>query len=1219
MPEETSFREASVLRFFNCKQQEGEGVEEFGQRVRGLVHDCYSKFAKANQDQLVRDCFIHGLNESLKTAVLNQTCGKLGEAVAAAIMAESVKTTLEESKRTKQSKSQQNKSPEKYSGHSNSKKDTNRKKHSSCFTCGGEGHYARECPTKKGSNKADKGKPTKMTKKNEGGMVASAVMSGAARPMINGVVNGCRVRFLVDTGSNVSLLPKKLFVADQPKSFMFRTASASPLVVDGTLVADLKIGDLETQQTFYVGDVTEALLGMDFLKNNRLQLDTSVGTLAVQGHQVVELEMEESEGAQFITSVDASSCMTAEPVSPLKEDSKRIGLVQAYDLFEEDDAKKEVEIQPCLESHGLEEKDKLIRKKWAKLFEGLGHTDLVMHRIITDEKIVPIRCASYRLPLNLVDEARLQIEKMKRDGIVQPSNSEWSSPVVLVRKKNGDVRVAIDYRKLNEISKKDAYPMPRVDEILDKLGKARIFSKLDCNQGYYQISVAEEDREKTAFRFEGELLEFTRLPFGLSSAPATFNRLGSKLFASEKNIESILDDVIVFSESVEEHDKDLERALAIVAKAGLTLNGDKCEFYRDTVDFVGHTIKQGKLFPMKEKVQAIKDFPRPQNTKELKRFLGLTAYYKTMVKDFSLLAAPLYDMLKKSSRFSWEQVQEKAFQRLKEEFAGGVSRSMPDFARQFIIRTDASGVGIGALLIQETENGDRRVIECASKKFSECERRYPPIEQEAYAIMFALNRWYHYIIAGHFQLETDHRPLKWIQTKKDCAGKLGRWALRLAEFSFDVVHIPGRMNVDADSLSRAVVASVGSSLELLQKEQKEDKQLQEMKQQDSGKFVEVMGTLFWKEGEKRRVCIPRSLRDKVWKEVHDDLGHGGQNKVMELLRERFYWPGLRNDVKRRLKACSLCATRKDTLPQPVAVPMMSHEEHLLHPWEKVAIDVIGPFPEARDGSKYIMVLVDMFSKWAEAKPVPSIGAEPLKEWLSEVFSRWALPREILSDRGSDMESASFREFCASLGIRQVFTSAYHHQANPSERFNRTLLNMLRLYVDEGHQDWSEHVHAILLAYRVGKHESSKVSPFEAVHGFPPRLPVDLKYGSDVGSPRGWDELVERMGQVRQRMREQLKKASEYRMKQYNDRLKVQASSLKVGDRVYIRNSQGKKLEPLWLGPYVLKERLTDVNWLVQGSSDVSKVVHSNLLKCCVDDSSELGVIRKRGRPRKAPG
>jgi hypothetical protein len=541
---------------------------------------------------------------------------------------------------------------------------------------------------------------------------------------------------------------------------------------------------------------------------------------------------------------------------------------------------------------------------------------------------------------------------------------------------------------------------------------------------------------------------------------------------------------------------------------------------------------------------------------------------------------------------------------------------MPDVTCPFVVRTDASGEGIGCLLLQERD-GKEVIIECASRKFTDTEKRYPTIEQEAYALMFAIEHWVHYLQGQRFTLETDHRPLVWLQGKRESRGKLGRWALRLTEFDFEVKYIKGESN-SADSLSRAFVNMVTAAE--FQGAQMNDPHLAEA--QRKGGMHRIKDTLFYVDGPggKHRLCVPEAFKKQVWTSLHEQMGHLGQAKMRTLATERFYWPKMRDDIRRWAKACRVCAVNKDFLPQPAPAPMVEVDSSCLDVMEKISVDVMGPFPEAESGEKYIVVSYDYFSKWLDATPVKVLGGSTMTRWLKEHCSRYGVPREVVLDRGSDMESKEFKEYCRNLGVELRFTAPYHHQSNAVERANRSILNVLRSCLNGGEpREWIDHIPTALLACRAAPHSSTGQSPFELMHGRTPKLPVDFSFPvQPTPAPVSSEALRERFRTVRAAVRGKLKAAAARGKSTYDRARQTQERTFYAGQRVFWKAATPGKLGVVWAGPFVVVAQDSEVNYSIKGQGPVIKKVHINQLKAAYDDEAPLGVLRGRGRPRLNP-
>ncbi|CAM4425854.1 unnamed protein product [Lepidochelys kempii] len=433
-----------------------------------------------------------------------------------------------------------------------------------------------------------------------------------------------------------------------------------------------------------------------------------------------------------------------------------------------------------------------------------GLTERAYHSIDTGNAH-PIRVHPYRVSPQAKTAIEREIQDMLQMGVIRPSESAWASPVVLVPKPDGEIRFCVDYRKLNAVTRPDNYPMPRTDELLEKLGRAQFISTLDLTKGYWQVPLDESAKERSAFITHLGLYEFNVLPFGLRNAPATFQRLVDGLLAGlGEYAVAYLDDVAIFSDSWADHLEHLQKVLERIREAGLTVKGKKCQIGLNRVTYLGHQVGQGTISPLQAKVDAIQKWPVPKSKKQVQSFLGLAGYYRRFVPHYSQIAAPLTDLTKKKqpNAVQWTGKCQKAFYKLKATLMSDPVLRAPDFDKPFLVTTDASERGVGAVLMQKGPDQEFHPVVFLSKKLSERESNWSVTEKECYAIVYALEKLRPYVWGRRFHLQTDHAALKWLHTVKETNKKLLRWSLALQDFDFDIQHISGASNKVADALSR---------------------------------------------------------------------------------------------------------------------------------------------------------------------------------------------------------------------------------------------------------------------------------------------------------------------------------------------------------------------------------------------------------------------------------
>uniref|UniRef100_A0ABD2WU63 RNA-directed DNA polymerase n=1 Tax=Trichogramma kaykai TaxID=54128 RepID=A0ABD2WU63_9HYME len=661
------------------------------------------------------------------------------------------------------------------------------------------------------------------------------------------------------------------------------------------------------------------------------------------------------------------------------------------------------------------------------------------------------------------------VSKMLREGIIEEACSEWNSAPVIVKKSDGSHRFCVDYRDLNKVTKKDGYPCKNMDEILDKLRKARYISKIDLKSAYHQVLMEESSKEYTAFSVPGlGQFQFRRLPFGLKCAPMTFQRLMDKLFCSkvEKHVFAYLDDIILVTETFEQHMIWLERVIRTLIDAKLVVNRDKCEFCCQSVKFLGYVLDSSGLRVDSDRVRPIYEYPAPRNVKQVRRLLGMVGWYSRFIKNEAEIKVPLAKLLRKDVVFVWGAEQEQAFQTLKRCLSEAPVLVRPDFSKEFSIQTDASDYAVGAVLTQEYEDGEHPVY-YVSRVLSRAEQRYTTTEKECLAVIWAIEKFRPYVEGSRFKVVTDHRALTWLRNFKDPQGRVARWAFKLMEYDFEIVYRKGSVHYVPDALSRAFDKEV-CAFEKIEDEWYLRKRLDVQREPSKFRDWTIEDGMLYKRGRSAlldpvtnaengwRLVVPAERRQRVLFDAHSltSSGHLGAKKTYDRAACEYWWPGMWYDVEKFCSACEVCQRYK--VPQTGPTGLMTRRV-VDRPWVVVAADMME-FPRSKNQNKYLLVFQDLFTRWIEVVPLKkATGANVLRAFEELVLFRWETPEFFLTDNGREFDNKLLNEALEEYGVKHLFTPPYHAQANVVERSNRTLKTMIASFVNDKHDEWDRYL------------------------------------------------------------------------------------------------------------------------------------------------------------------
>jgi hypothetical protein len=837
---------------------------------------------------------------------------------------------------------------------------------------------------------------------------------------------------------------------------------------------------------------------------------------------------------------------------------------------------------------------------------GLPPSREVDHRIELTHGATPPSRPTFRLSATELTELKKQLEELSKQGFIQPSKSPFGAPILFVKKKDGTMRMCVDYRALNNVTIKNSYPLPLIDELFDRLQGAKYFTKLDLRSGYHQIRIHPTDVPKTAFRTRYGHFEFLVLPFGLTNAPATFMHLMHQTFREflDDFVLVFLDDILVFSRTLEDHVRHVNQVLEVLRKEKLYAKESKCELFKEEVEFLGHQVGRNGVRMMEDKLAAIREWPVPTKVSDVRSFLGSTGYYRKFIKDFSSIAAPMSELTKDTVKFEWGERQQSAFMQLKEAMLTAPVLTLPDPTLPFVVQTDASGYAVGAVLMQDQGKG-LQPIAFLSKKMLDAETRYPTHEQELLAIICALKTWRHYLSGRKFRVLTDHHSLQHFKTQPQLSGRQTRWKDVIAEFDFDIEYIEGKSNIVADGLSRrpdhvqhstallseapAMQISAVTSLlaDIFEASQQDPEYRLALKKRQTGSSTfTVQGGLLYHIGDRLVIPNSQSLRVRLMHECHDTPlgGHLGKDKTIEQVKRRFYWLGMDADITSYVTSCDACQRNKPSqqakmgplMPLPIPV----------RPWQVVSLDLIVHLPRSRNGYDAIVVFVCKLTKMVHfVATTTNVTAPQLAQlFLREVVRLHGVPESILSDRDPRFTAHFWRAFWSQLGTTLTMSTAYHPQTDgQTERANRTLEEMLRSRVNFQQTDWDEHLSAAELATNNAIHASTGFTPFYLNYGQEVQLPLDQAIAAHRPSnnPEA-SARIRRLHADLTRARTHIERAQQ-RQARYSDQNR-RSVTFAVGDSVLLStehlrlvgsDTRTPKFTYRYIGPFKIKRVIND--------------------------------------------
>lgn len=864
------------------------------------------------------------------------------------------------------------------------------------------------------------------------------------------------LKFLVDSGSDVSCIPAPKNVKNLiPDKLQLFAANNSRIFTYGHKLLNVDLGlRRDFNWKFLIATVPIPILGADFLEHFGLLIDLKRRKLI---DNITNLSLK---------GIAANSNTFS--VKLISGDSPYYKILTEY---------------PDLTK--LSNKIKKVKHNTTHYIETVGP---------------PIHSKPRRLNPKLYEEVKKEFQFMVDQGICRPSKSPWSAPLHVVTKSSGSIRPVGDYRKLNSITTPDRYPIPHIQDFTHALFEKKIFSKIDIVRAYFHIPVHPEHIQKTAVCTPFGLFEFPYLNFGLCGAAQTFQRFMNEILGDLPYCYVYLDDILIFSETEEEHKVHLRIIFEKLNDYGLTINTSKCVFGVQELSFLGHLISRDGITPLPDKVESIINYPRPKTIKDLRRFLGLINFFRRFLPRVAHNQNHLNDYLKGSKRndkteIIWTDEAIQQFQNCKTLLSNATLLAHPKPDAKLVLQVDASDFAIGGALFQNLNN-DLQPLAFFSRKLTQPEKNYSAYDRELLAAYCSIKHFRYMLEAREFILVTDHKPLIYAfsQRSDKCSPRQRRQLDFISQFTTNIQHIKGADNITADTLSRICAIAMPNPINYIEiaESQSNDPELRELLNNSKNlelrqiTFPDTNILLYCDMSTKNaRPYVPEKYRKQVFSTLHN-ISHPGIKASNRLVKSRFIWPSLNKDCAKWTKQCLAC--QKSKVFRHIKSPVSSFPNQTGR-FDHVHLDLVGPLPPSR-GYSYCLTMIDRYTRWPEAVPIADITAETVAQaFYSGWISRFGCPSLITTDQGRQFESRLFLSLSQLLGVKRIRSSPYHPQSNGLiEEFHRPLKAALKAH---GNVHWSDTLPTVLLGFRTVFKESLQSTVAELVYGTSLRLPGEI--------------------------------------------------------------------------------------------------------------------------------
>lgn len=814
----------------------------------------------------------------------------------------------------------------------------------------------------------------------------------------------------------------------------------------------------------------------------------------------------------------------------------------------------------------------------------------ILKLTLTNDK--PFSCAPRRLSYDEKIKLRHILDDQIAKGVIRESTSEYASPIVLTKKKNGEIRMCVDFRTLNRVTIRDNFPLPLIEDQLDLLEGKKYFTTLDLKDGFFHIRMHDDSIKYTSFVTPLGQYEYVRMPFGLKGAPLKFQRYVTQIFGDQikaGEISVYLDDFLIATETIEHHFQVLKRVFKLLVANRLELRLDKCHFFQTKLDYLGYTVSNGSIRPTDQGIEAVKKFPVPRNIRDVQSFLGLCSYFRKFVENFSIIAKPLYDLTRKNANFKFGEIERRAFGTLKDRLVDVPILSLYSPRDETELHCDASAIGFGAILLQRKADRKLHPIFYFSKRTTEAESRYHSFELETLAIIYALRRFRTYLLGIKFKIITDCQALSLTLNKKETNPRIARWVLELQNYDYTLEHRSGSRMLHVDALSRQVFVvednSFDKNLALCQSDDPAIVKIRKELELFENKLFEMRNGLVYRKHQGQILFyVPAALETSVIHKYHNEMSHVGVEKTIRNVLDSYWFPEMKAKIEKHIRCCLKCVA---------FTPNSGRSEGVLHsipkgnvPFATLHIDHLAPASRSNSvRSRYIFLIIDAFTKYVKLYAVRSTNATEVIKCLRSYFEHYSRPLRIISDRGSCFTSREFEEFLNNQNIQHVKIATASPQANGQvERLNRTILPMIAKLADERNTSWCSTLKDVEFACNNTVSKATNECPSMLLFGVRQR-------GDTIDGLRDALELRGQIGTsrelpcLREKASVRIRKNQDANKRVY-DRKHKAVTKYKTGDKVMIKNfdnSPGvsQKLVPKFKGPYEIDRVLRNDRYIIK--------------------------------------